>query len=462
MAVMLVAQDVPLASHLRRVERDRQLTDLERDAFILAGQAASALRPADGGSATDVASEWRLEVLADTVAAHASTHDRGVVVADAAGKVVASSGTRQPQVGADMSGDADIVAALARDSAAGDADDVVSVAVPVLDGAEPIGAVRVSSPSSVIDDRADRRVRGLLWVAAISLGAAAVVAVFMSATVTGPLRRLRRSTERVAAGEFDTRVDDTEGPAEVRHLARSFNAMTERIARSVEQQRAFAGDASHQLRTPLTALRLQLERTSALIADDPTGALRNLTAAEDEIARLQRMIDGLLVLARSDGAGSEPIAVDVAEVVADRVAVWSPLAEEHGVQIASWVAGPAAALAAPGALDQILDNYLDNAIGVAPEGSSVEVVVDTETSPSDPSRRIAIHVLDRGPGLTEEQLDSAFRRFWRAPGSGDGGSGLGLAIVAHLAASSGGSASLARRPGGGVDAIVRLRPAAGR
>jgi signal transduction histidine kinase len=113
--------------------------------------------------------------------------------------------------------------------------------------------------------------------------------------------------------------------------------------------------------------------------------------------------------------------------------------------------GGVVATAVAGALDQILDNYLDNAIAAAPSGTSVEVVVD-----APPSGVVRVHVLDRGPGLAEDQLAHAFERFWRSPDARHDGSGIGLAIVAHLAAISGGAASLARRPGGGLDATVTL------
>ena len=449
--VMLLAQDIPLVGHLRDVERDRQLTDLERDAFIVAGQAATALR----GDIDTESREWQREALADSVTSNADD-DRAIIVVDADGLVVTSAGASQPSIGTDLSGEPDIVAALDRRSAAGDGEGFVSVAVPVLDGADAVGAVRVSSPGSVIDDRANRRVRGLLVVAAISLGVAVVVASLVSSTVTRPLRRLQRSTERVATGDFAARVEEDEGPPEVRRLARSFNTMTARIARSVAQQQAFAGDASHQLRTPLTALRLQLERTIALVESEPRGALRNLEAAAGEISRLQRMIDGLLLLSRSDElrpADLVPVRAD--EVVAERVAVWTPLAEELGVTITTWSAEPVTVMALPGALDQIIDNYLDNAIAVAPTDTSVEVVVDA--GEAGPNTLATIHVLDRGPGLTDAQLAAAFGRFWRAPDNDQEGTGLGLAIVAHLAASSGGEASLQRRPGGGVDASVELK-----
>ncbi len=355
-------------------------------------------------------------------------------------------------VGDDLSTRPEVATALRTGPATGREGDVVSIAVPVYVGARTVGTVMLSTDDSEIDARASRRTRGLVVVAGISLLAAAVAAMFMAGSVTGPLRRLRSSTERVAAGDFAERADDTQGAPELRALASSFNTMTGRLAGLVEEQRRFAGDASHQLRTPLTALRLQLERATAVVEDHPEEATRILGDADREIDRLQRLIDGLLTLARADAAvPAARVVVDVTAVASERAAMWAPLAEEQDVAIEVVDRGGAVATAVPGALDQILDNYLDNAIAVAPPSSTVEVVVDA-ASPSV----TRVHVLDRGPGLSDEQLAHAFERFWRAADAGHDGSGIGLAIVAHLAASSGGTVSLQRRPGGGLDASVTL------
>ena len=452
MIVMLAAQDLPLVSHLRRVEVERQLAELERDAFILAGQAASVLTPAASGESA--ATDARV-ALADTVASYADRNDSGVVVTDATGAVVAVARTPGLAVGDDLSTRPEVATALRTGPATGRDGDIVSIGVPVLAGADTVGAVMVSTDDAEIDGRAGRRVRGLLLVGGISLIAAAVAALFMAGSVTGPLRKLRNSTERVAGGDFDARADDTQGAPELRDLATSFNTMTARLAGLVEQQRRFAGDASHQLRTPLTALRLQLERATSLVDDNPDEAARILGDADREIDRLQRLIDGLLTLARADAATpASRAAIDVSSIVAERAAVWTPFAEEQGVRVEVVDRGGVMAVAVPGALDQILDNYLDNAISVAPAGTSVEVVVDAAPPPI--ATVVRIHVLDRGPGMADDQLAHAFQRFWRAPDARHEGSGIGLAIVAHLAATSGGEAALQRRPGGGLDASITL------
>ena len=457
MVVMLVAQDFPLVSHLRRVEVDRQLAELERDAFILAGQAASALTPATPAGESAIADAG--VALADSVADYAERNDRGVVVTNAAGTVLAVGGVPGVSLGDDLATRPEVATALDSGPATGRAGDVVSIAVPVLAGAEPVGAVMVSTDDSAIDARANRRTRGLIVVAGISLLAAAVAALFMAGSVTGPLRRLRHSTERVAGGDFGERADATEGAPELRALARSFNTMTARLAGLVDQQRRFAGDASHQLRTPLTALRLQLERATSLVEQNPDESARILGDADREIDRLQRLIDGLLTLARADAAApSTRATIDVSAIVAERAAIWAPLAEEQDVRVEVVDRGGVAATAVPGALEQILDNYLDNAISVAPTGSAVEVVVDVLPAPAD--LVVRVHVLDRGPGLSDEQIAHAFERFWRSPDASHEGSGIGLAIVAHLAASSGGTAILQRRPGGGLDSAITLPAAA--
>jgi signal transduction histidine kinase len=140
----------------------------------------------------------------------------------------------------------------------------------------------------------------------------------------------------------------------------------------------------------------------------------------------------------------------VGATAAERVEVWTALAEEQGVSLALASTGEHRALAVPGAVAQVLDNLLANALEVAPENSTVVVEV---RSAGD---AVELHVVDTGPGLQEEERARAFDRFWRGPSASEGGSGLGLAIVAQLAVASGGEASLAAAPTGGIDACVRL------
>ena len=451
LTMVLVAQDVPLFNYLRDVESERLLASLERDAFVLAGASEDLLsNEAAAGSSID---------LQRTIDDYSRRQGARVVITDNDGLiVVATDPTDLP--GDDFSNRPEIAAALTGEVATGErisntaGEPLVYVAVPVLSGTDIAGAVRITFRAAVIDDRTDEKSRGLLLVFVISLSGAVVAALFMASGITSPLSRLRRSTERLAAGDFDERADERDGPPEVRSLARSFNAMTERISRLVDKQRAFAGDASHQLRTPLTALRLQLERAAAMLETDPAGARERIEAANEEMERLQRLVEGLLLIARADGTALTTIEVDVSAMVQERADVWSPLAEERGVRLVTAVASGLRAVAVPDGLEQIIDNYVDNALGVASPGDAITITAGRE------HEMIGIHVVDEGPGMDPEHLAHAFDRFWRAPDAPHGGSGLGLAIVQHLAQLSGGRAALHNRDDRrGLDAGVLL-PAA--
>jgi signal transduction histidine kinase len=448
--VVLTAHDLPLASYVRGVERDRLLASLERDAFVIGGSAEDALSADNGGDRTQ---------LQATVDLYRARDGAQVVITDAAGIAVAVSDD-ESRVGADFSNRPEIAAALSGLPATGErfsntlGADLAYVAVPVRSGPNVVGAVRLTFPASVIDDRANDKLRGLLLVALISLVGAGVAALFMAATITGPIKRLQRTTERVAAGDLASRAANDEGPPEVRQLADAFNTMTGRVNELLDQQRAFAGDASHQLRTPLTALRLQLERAVDMIDADPDGARERIEAASAETERLQRLVEALLMLARAERTTMPAEPVDVGTVVAERVEMWAPLALERGITVHATPAATApgtTAMAVPHALEQIVDNLLDNAISIVGDDTTIELAVDRSTPGA-----VTVHVLDRGPGMTEEQLTHALDRFWRAPDATHQGSGLGLAIVDHLARASGGSVTLANRVGGGLDVAVRL------
>lgn len=448
-AVVLLAQDIPLADFIRETERASLVSALQRDAFILAGASEDLLSGED--------QHVTLELVQATVDQYASSNGSKVVVTDVDGRIVASSDPGDT-AGDDYSNRPEIAEALTGRAMSGERDSatagpLVYVAVPVLSGGTPEGVVRVTLPGDIVQQRSERKVHGLLLVGLISLVGAAIAAFFMSGSVTSPIRRLQRSTERLAAGDFAERADVGGGPREIRSLAASFNSMTERISGLLDQQRAFAGDASHQLRTPLTALRLQLERASDVVDSDPERAQALIESAREETERLQRLVEGLLMLARSEGTTPELTTVDVTVTVRERYDVWAPLAEERGVTLVVDVPTGLVARAVPNALEQIVDNYVDNALGAAKPGQTI--TLSAITTPEG----IDVSVSDEGPGMDPEHLSRAFDRFWRAPDAPHGGSGIGLAVVRQLAVLSGASVRMRNRPQGGLVATVVLLPA---
>jgi signal transduction histidine kinase len=444
--MILAAQNIPLARYLKTVETERMVAGIQRDAFILGGASEDALAAGDPQAQADL--QTSIDIYRLRTGAR-------VVITDGTGVAVAVSGDEARRGGNYLSRP-EIAAAIDGSPTSGRrasttlGGDLVYVAVPVLSGARTVGVVRLTYPASTIDDRVSHKVRGILVVGVISLIATALAAALIAATIVRPLRRLERATEHVAAGDFESRALVDEGPPEIRRLAASFNTMTERISSLVERQRSFAGDASHQLRTPLTALRLQLERAAVNIDTDPAAARGDIEAAGEETERLQRLVEGLLMLARADQGNMAIETIDVAAVVTERAGIWASLADERGVSVTAETEPRIAARAVPGALEQIVDNYIDNALNAGRSGNEITVSAGRE------SGWATIHVTDRGPGMPTDQLQHAFDRFWRSSSASHDGSGLGLAIVRQLAEASGGEVSLANRSDGGLDASVRL------
>ena len=145
------------------------------------------------------------------------------------------------------------------------------------------------------------------------------------------------------------------------------------------------------------------------------------------------------MIARSDGSRPAVERVDVSAMVRERADVWGPFADERGVHVGVACPSGLAAMAVPNALEQIIDNYVDNAMTVALSGDTITI------SASQRHDSVSVHVTDEGPGMPPEHLARAFDRFWRAPDAAHGGSGIGLAVAHHLAELSSGSVELRNR-----------------
>ena len=228
--------------------------------------------------------------------------------------------------------------------------------------------------------------------------------------------------------------------------------MATRIEELVERQRAFAGDASHQIRTPLTALRLRLEQIGARLDDD--AAADDLEAAMLETERLHRIVEGLLALSRADDAAGALVVVDVGQVAIARVDSWRPLAVEQGVTIDYLGPDSARASAVEGAVGQVVDNLVANAprrvVGGRTPSRSGSVMSTTWSSYASSTRVRGC----RRPNASGPSIGSGVRRKRRRVGRGSG-----LAIVRQLVRAGDGTCELREAPGGGLDVVVRLRRA---
>lgn len=311
---------------------------------------------------------------------------------------------------------------------------------PVINDTQSLrlGTVVLSRSTEPIDHRLGVLRAWLAIVAAVGLLAAAFIATALARWVRRPLGALETAAQRLGDGDFEARAPAGAGPDEVRRLAANFNWMAARLESLVSGHQAMMADVSHQLRTPLAALRLRLD---VLTQETPAPLAEELAGAQEEVARLSRMVDGLLAAARAENVTTVPVPVPVEAVLRDRAAAWRPAAEEKSVMIGASVAEPLTARMGEGHLEQVLDNLLANALEAVPPGGQIWL-----RSGGD-GGRIKIIVADNGPGMSQQQQRAAFRRYVTAT---PGGTGLGLAIVHRLVTSDGGSADLSDTPGGGL------------
>jgi signal transduction histidine kinase len=441
--IVLVVQDIPLYNFMRTSQREQVETSLQRDAFVVAGRAQSALW---------TSSPQATSFLENTARAYRDAGGARVVVVDKKGVAIVTSDDDQSALGSDYSTRPEVTSALSGTIVAGERfstslqENLLYVAVPVLNGADVIGAVRLTYPAKVVSDAVDAQLRMLGIIAVSTLLLAGIIGYIIASSLSRQLRLLESATQKLADGNLSMRADERSGPGEIRSLATSFNQMAERLNVLIEQQRRFAGDASHQLRTPLTALRLRLERANDLISADPVAAGERLRAAEGEVDRLASIVEGLLLLSRTESASTTSESVDLAEIARERVDHWQALAKEQNVSVRFEGPVHAFGLAVRTAPEQVIDNYVDNALGVSPPGSRIIIRVADGVD-------VKVSVLDEGPGLSSEDCARAFDRFWRAT-SDDRGSGLGLAIVSRLMFACGGSAYLEPRSPRGLAAIA--------
>jgi signal transduction histidine kinase len=335
----------------------------------------------------------------------------------------------------------------------------VIAAMPVYDGSGPsaiwVGTVILARSTESMDNEILA-----LWVilgsiAAAAMIAAALVAFGLARWVSRPLKNLDAAARRLADGDLAIRAKVDSGPPELRRLGATFNTMAGRLEALVHGNRAVIADVSHQLRTPLAALRLRLD---LLAADTDPDTGHELAGALDELARLSRLVDGLLAVARAENVVPVPVAVDAAGVTSERVVAWHPVADDRSIVLVATTAAsgsglgsargagrssgaPVLAWIGEGHLEQILDNLIANALDALSPGNLVRLTT-TATAAG-----VRITVSDNGPGMSAEDRERAFLRFTT---SSPNGTGLGLAIVHRLVISNGGTARLDETPGGGL------------
>jgi signal transduction histidine kinase len=314
----------------------------------------------------------------------------------------------------------------------------------LLLGAASAGAL---SWLMIVDDSELGTVLSVLTVAAV---AATGLVLLASAPLGRDAKRLEATVRRIEQGDREVR-SEIDRVDELGHVAHALDDLTERLdelekeqARFEAERAAMLSSVSHDLRTPIAALRVAVEALADGMAPDPG---RYLSSMQRDIDALTSLVEDLFLLVRLDSGRYEMPAtsVDLTEIVDEAMEALSPMAEDRNVELIMRAPGGVRIDGNAAALGRVIRNLLDNAIRHAPDRSAVSVIVEAE-----PPR---VRVVDEGPGFPSSFADHAFEHFTRADSSrnrGTGGAGLGLAIARGVIEAHGGHIWLEQPPGGHV------------
>ena len=274
----------------------------------------------------------------------------------------------------------------------------------------------------------------LLIAAAAALLTALLVSTFVTRRLVRPIQRMRDASQRIAAGEYDERVE-VPGEDELGALANSFNQMARTLAETEERRRQLVGDVAHELRTPLANIRSVMEGlVDGVLPRDPS----TFHQVEREVSRLQRLVQDLEELSRAEAGQMllEREVVDPASFIEEAAARLRPQYEDKGVALEIRLPERLpAVLADKWRLTQVMLNLLGNALQYTLAGGRVTVTAGRE------QQQVVVSVSDTGIGIAPEELPHLFERFYRADKSrsrAGGGSGVGLTIARHLVEAHGG------------------------
>jgi signal transduction histidine kinase len=455
LAVVVIALEVPLARTIsQRAATEFQLKSLG-SAALLASRISDDVARAQqdlvtGETAAVVAIDARIADLAGR------TQGSRIVVVDADGLLISDSSgsaerggpfatSERPEFAVALGGQINIRGRFS-DTVG---DNLLMVAIPVVDNGAVVGAVRFSLPQDEIAAGVQRRWLGLAFIGLGVIAVGLVLAWVLATSLARPVRRLEEAARRLGKGDLETRAPE-EGPKEVATLAQSFNRMAGALAANITAQRDFLANASHQLRTPLTGIKLRLEA----IEGEGGSAGAQAQKAQVEVNRLGELVEDLLELARASSVESTGGRVDLVEVARAAVERWRGPAAQAGKRILERVDGPCTIWGNAEDLGHVLDNLIENSIRYCPDGT--DITVETRAD----SGRPTLVVSDTGPGIPLEDRHRIFERFYRgSTGRRAGpGTGLGLAVAAELVRRWDGKIRLANGQGTSVEATFPRAP----
>jgi signal transduction histidine kinase len=330
--------------------------------------------------------------------------------------------------------------------ALGDAE--ISAAAPVVVGKRIVGKVLVAPLSGKLLTPEEEHLQASLdrlhlIAGAVSVAAALLVAFLLAQTLSGPLRRIRMTAQRIEQGELGARVE-LGGDAEVRAVGHALNRLADTLQHEEELRKESVADVAHELRTPVSGLLSRIEAAQDGVLAD---AAANLEAMHAEALRLTRLLDDLARLAEAERPGLliEKRYVDLAEVAREELERFRLRFAEKGIEVEESFA-TAPVNGDPKRLGQVAANLLSNALRYTEPGGRVRVRVATERGSA------LLEVADTGVGIAPDDLKHVFKRFWRGEKSrsrATGGTGIGLAIVQELVRAHDGRIDVESAPGRG-------------
>ena len=325
-------------------------------------------------------------------------------------------------------------------------------ASPVLYQNQIIGAVYAyeydTEQAALLEGLQSNLLRLSAGIAVVMLGLSGL----LSRAMTRKIGRLLTAIRQVREGAYSHRAE-VRGHDEIAQLAQEFNSLTDRLQTTENARRRFVSDASHELKTPLAAIRLLTDSILQTENIDPETTREFVTDIGQEAERLSRITEDLLRLTRLDsGVLDPPAVVDVLPVLEQVMRMMSLIAQEKGTELTYRSEGTCTVLSSRDEIHQIIYNLTDNAVKYSPSGSTVQVSLFREAG------QVVLTVEDNGAGIPEEDLPRLFERFYRvdkARSRAAGGTGLGLAIVSDTVERRGGTGTAATRPAGGAVFTVR-------
>ena len=327
------------------------------------------------------------------------------------------------------------------------------VTAPVRSGDTIVGVIRVGSSREDVDETIGALLIALAIATPIVLIAASAGGYVLAGRARGPVAAITKLAAGIKGDDLRARLNLDLPDDELGRLARTFDAMLVRIEDAFERQRRFTGDAAHELRTPLSLMRSQVDLALAR-PRSPEEYRDALQGLEGDIERLTALVGTLLTLARADARSLslDRAPMDLAETIGVTLEQYAPRAENAGVTLRD-ESSPATLSGDEDLLIQVLVNLLDNALAHTPAGGSIAIGCRSEEG------RVRLWVVDTGSGISSKHQARIFDRFYR-PDTGraraHGGTGLGLAICKAIAGAHGGEIRFSSALGSGTRVEVLL------